>query len=68
VLMGVGLGLTGALVLSQSMRTFVYGVGVIDPLSLVSMAASLLAVAALACTVPAHRAARVDPLIALRGR
>jgi ABC-type antimicrobial peptide transport system permease subunit len=67
VLIGVGIGLTGALVLSQSMRTLVYGVRVIDPLSLLTMGVGLLTVAVLACAVPARRATRVDPLTALRG-
>jgi predicted permease len=67
VLIGVGLGLTGAVVLSQFMRTLVYGVRVVDPVTLVSMSLSLLAVAVLACAVPARRATRVDPLTALRG-
>jgi putative ABC transport system permease protein len=65
-LVGLAVGAVGALALSRSLRTLVYGVGVADPLSYGAMAAGLLAVAAAACWIPARRAARVDPLVALR--
>ena len=65
-LVGVALGLAGALALSGFMRTMVFGVTPLDPASYAVTAAALLVVAALACYVPARRASRVDPIVALR--
>jgi putative ABC transport system permease protein len=68
MLVGVGLvlGAAGAIVLGRAMRSLLYGVGPNDPATLLTVAAILVAVAALASYVPARRAARVDPVIALR--
>jgi putative ABC transport system permease protein len=63
---GVIVGLAAAVVMSRWLRSFVYGVGVTDPATFVLMGAALLAVAAAACWIPARRAMRVDPVIALR--
>ena len=65
-LIGVGVGLGAALVLSRYLRSLVYGVGSTDPLTFTLMAAALVVVAAIACWIPAHRATRIDPLAALR--
>lgn len=63
---GVALGLAGALALSGLIRSLLFSVTPLDPASYVVTAAGLLGVAALACYLPARRATRVDPIVALR--
>ena len=63
---GTLLGIAGALAVSRALRGLVYGVGVTDPLSFGVAAAVLVVVAMVASWVPARRASRVDPIIALR--
>ena len=63
---GVGLGLLSALAAGRALATFLFGVPATDPLTLGSVAALLLAVAALATYIPSRRALGVDPLTALR--
>jgi putative ABC transport system permease protein len=65
-LMGVGLGLVGALVLGNFMHTTLYGVSIVDPASFLLVAAALLGVGLVASWVPARRSAGVDPMVALR--
>jgi putative ABC transport system permease protein len=64
--LGLGIGLVGAIGLSSLMASAMFGVGSRDPLTMVSVALILTAVAVLAAYVPARRATRVDPVIALR--
>jgi putative ABC transport system permease protein len=64
--LGLVLGLAGALGLTRLLATLLIGVGARDPLTLSAAAAMLAAVALLACYVPARRAARLDPVAALR--
>ena len=64
--LGLVLGLAGALALTRLLATLLIGVGARDPLTLSASAAMLAAVALLACYVPARRAARLDPVAALR--
>ncbi|HWQ36036.1 MAG TPA: ABC transporter permease [Blastocatellia bacterium] len=63
---GVGLGLAGAVLLTRLMATLLFEVSATDPLTYLIIAVLLISVALVACLIPARRAARVDPVIALR--
>jgi ABC-type antimicrobial peptide transport system permease subunit len=62
---GFVLGAAGALALRKSLESQLFGVSATDPLVLVVVTALLAAVAIVACAVPARRATRIDPVIAL---
>jgi putative ABC transport system permease protein len=66
VLTGIVLGLAGALALTNILRGLLFGIEPFDPLTFTAVVLLLAAIAALACYLPARRAAAVDPLVALR--
>jgi len=65
-LVGAMVGLAAAGALSRLMSNLVFGVKTIDPVTYAATAGILILVAVFACYIPARRAARVDPMVALR--
>ena len=65
-LAGLAIGFAGSLLLTRLLSSLLFGVSPRDPLTLAAVAVILGGVALLACYVPARRAARVDPVVALR--
>jgi predicted permease len=63
---GVGIGLAAAWALARAMDSMLFGVSAGDPATLASVIGVLAAVAAVACAMPAFRAARIDPMLAMR--
>jgi putative ABC transport system permease protein len=64
--LGAAIGLSAAIAASQAITGLLFGVSRLDPVTYLAMVALLLAVSLVACWMPAFRAARVDPAIALR--
>jgi ABC-type antimicrobial peptide transport system permease subunit len=64
--LGIGLGLVGALALTRVMRSLLVGITPTDPTTFTAIALFFLGVAALACWLPARRAAALDPNVVLR--
>jgi ABC-type antimicrobial peptide transport system permease subunit len=64
--LGIGAGLVAALAATRLLRSLLYGVSPLDPATFVVVPLLLLTVTILACLLPARRAARVDPMEALR--
>ena len=65
-LAGAALGLVGEWIVSHLMAGLLYGVSPSDPLTFISLTVVLVIVALAACYIPARRAMRVDPIVALR--
>jgi putative ABC transport system permease protein len=66
VAIGIVLGLVGAIAVGRALTSLLYNVGALDTTAVATAVISLLAVALIACFVPARRATRVDPIVALR--
>jgi len=64
--LGVGIGIVGALGLTRLMENLLFGVTGHDAMTFVAVAGLLMLVALLACGIPARRATRVDPMVTLR--
>jgi putative ABC transport system permease protein len=65
-LIGIAIGFAGAFGLTRYLSTLLFGVQPVDLMTFLSVAVILIVVALLACVIPARKAAKVDPLIALR--
>ena len=63
---GLAVGIAGSLALTRAMASLLYGIGARDPLTMSVVGAILAAVALAACYIPARRATRIDPMVALR--
>jgi putative ABC transport system permease protein len=66
IIIGVAIGIAGSLALTRSVQSLLFGVTPTDPLTFVGVTLLLIATALLACFIPARRATKVDPMVALR--
>jgi len=65
-IVGMAIGIGGSFALTRTMQSLLFGVSTTDPLTLAGVVVLLAAVSFLACWIPARRATKVDPLVALR--
>jgi putative ABC transport system permease protein len=64
--LGMAIGIPGVYLVGKTLKTMLYNVGTLDVRALVGVALVLLAAALVACYLPARRATRINPLVALR--
>jgi len=66
VIVGIAIGLVGAFLVTRALSGFLLNVGTGDPVTFLAVSLLLVLVALLACYIPARRAAKVNPLVALK--